>query len=139
MIEQIQKFLFEKDQMFHYEFSLFNNFLPYFNSDFIILMMPTTIKYLQTINTKYEYFIENVKYYNNLSTYFYMKRDYNMLEYTYNLQQILVENKREDLPLNEFYKIKFFYYILNSKDLNILFKEMESLELYSLMTEIKKL
>lgn len=68
-----------------------------------------------------------------------MKRDYNMLEYIYNLQQTLVENKREDLPLNEFYKIKFFYYILNSKDLNTLFKEMESLELYSLMTEIKKL
>lgn len=49
--------------MFHYEFSLFNNFLPHFNTDFIVLMMPTTIKYLQTINTKYEYFIENVKYY----------------------------------------------------------------------------
>lgn len=73
-IEKIQKYLFEKDAMFHYEFSLFNNFLPHFKSDFVILMIPITIKYLETINTKHEYFIENVQYYNNLSTYFYIKK-----------------------------------------------------------------
>lgn len=125
--------------MFHYEFALFNNYLANFDTEFVLLMIPTVEKYLNSVNHLHEYHLEGIQFFNNLCSYFYERKDIKILKYLFEKQLKLIQNKEEQLSINELYKIKFFTYILNSKDLTLLFDEMKMLNLDNLMAQMIEL
>ncbi|MGG5350984.1 hypothetical protein IGK06_003423 [Enterococcus sp. AZ142] len=102
--------MFEKEEFFHYEFSLFNNFLTYFDDKFISLLLPTVECYLNTVSMISEYKIEKIIFYINLA-FNYLNKNRNLSEFKkiFSELSLLIEDNLFDIPILQYYKYELLY------------------------------
>ncbi|WP_301359553.1 Rgg family transcriptional regulator [Enterococcus spodopteracolus] len=136
-IMRIQKYLFEKEQFFHYEFTLFNNYLNFFNSDFVLILIPTIDKYLDSVNSLVEYQLERITLYINLGYYFFNKNNLNELKRINNILSELMTDHYLKISVEQFYKFKLLSDIAtNSLDISK-YEGLKKIGLGPLLEQVK--
>ena len=114
-IESIKKYLFEKNEFFHYEFALFNNYLRFFDYHFVSNMIAITQKYINSIQHIPEYDIEIISFYTNMSYFFLEIKSYVLAKKYTGFLSTLVNKRIQDISVSQLYKFKILEAITTGK------------------------
>ncbi|OQO70352.1 hypothetical protein BH747_06520 [Enterococcus villorum] len=136
-ILKIQKYLFEKEQFFHYEFSLFNNFLNYFNPDFVLILIPTIDNYLDSVNDLVEYQLERITLYINLGYYFFYKDNLTELKKINSILKKLVNNYYLQLTVEQLYKYQLLSDVATNNLMMDKYQKLKDIGLGQLFEQVK--
>lgn len=136
-ILKIRKYLFEKEQFFHYEFTLFNNFLTYFNCEFVLLILPTVNKYLDSVNDIVDYQLERIIFYINLGYYFFDKDELIALRELKSSLTKLVGEHYLKMTLEQLYKYRLLMDIIDNNLVIEEYDKLKKLGLEKLLNQVK--
>lgn len=138
-LEIIKKYLFEKEEFFHYEFTLFNNYLRFFNVELVEKLSKTANKYILKLENIPEYRLERIKFLNNVSYYYLENNKIKEAMSNFNTLNLLVNNNLNDIPMLQLYQYKFLEHIFNGLPLNHLYYEADNLGMDNLVVDIKNI
>lgn len=138
-LEEIQKYLFDKENFFFYEFTLFNNFLHEFNPEYVNYLIPTVNKYIDLIKLIDDYQHEILTFYINIS-FFYLKKEMD-IEATKYFTKIEESTNLalKQVTLFQYARINFVKGFIYKSGLDLAYKEAQKFGFKNLISDMNRL